>query len=675
MINNIFKKIWFIIAATFLVFVSINSIKINATEQEYWFSSDGYEYYYYNSQKTLNTSIVVDINDPEAYVIEYAVDTTLQLPFAAEFYEVFVENDSFLRIKGYEQDNMYYQTLSLVTSSTTTVIAYTNSANSIGDWYFNIRKKPNENENLHLPGPNEHSGWYKIEDYHYYFYNSRKSYDENDPIIINVNPTTIYDVEYALDNTFVGSEHIPEFYTLNIPSNSYLKIEVLFDYDKFDELGIGMYYQVLKLVTPNGINIIDTTESSGFEDGWFFRVRQKIKEAPEIPDDVITTPIDQLPLTGSGEIGTVNFSVNGYNVIVQIIYKQIYFLKYSFTADTSMQLFDFTEAYYINVDNNPSIFINNSNYLNLLDIVSAPEDEKPTFVPHSVWDLKTNKIKTIDQYIVYAYMKQMQTGPIVAYVYTDEFIIDKLLSIQVSWTSRQENGFPVKLWRKYTDWEQTIETYTGDEYLEYRDLSTDWQHWIPVWQFLKLGQQLNTYYQMPRIQAVDWNNIQPEYNITKTELETYFHKIDNNFNTLKNNPRYKVWAVALQGGKTSSSGFAKTEFYHNEDDLTDERNLHIMHMTYETNGVLYETIGDHINLKIAVHEGLLPDGPRNYWAIIAFLVAAIILFAAFKARAFSSPRKAIEFIIGTAIVLAFIIIGYQLLKDGNFLEAKAMIGP
>lgn len=305
----------------------------------------------------------------------------------------------------------------------------------------------------------------------------------------------------------------------------------------------------------------------------------------------------------------------------------------------------------------------------MLDILQAPEDEKPAFVPHSIWDLKTNEIKTISEYKVLAYVKQMQAGPIVAYVYIDQFIMDKMISIQVSWTDRQENGWPMKLWQKYTKWEQHIETYTADDYLMYRNLYTNWEHLIPVWQFIRLGIQGIVINKMPRIDSVNWNNIQPEYNITKNEVESYFSKMDEDFVALKTNPRFKTWAIALQGGKNSDVGFAKTQIYHNEDDLTDPMNFHIVHITYETNGKLYETVGDHMDLRITIHQDLLPDEKSNkLMSLIVLIFVVVLFFAAFKAKAFSSPKKAVSFIIGTIIIIIFAYIAYHLLLDSSLLD-------
>lgn len=535
----------------------------------------------------------------------------------------------------------------------------------------------NAEESTNGGSPSSDPSWqYDTHDgYEYFIYDKTNVYN-NEPVIIQINSPSNYVIEWAIKTTL----WIPyaEYYTeITLTSNSYLKIECFYDEVAAEEAGgVSMYYQTLKrVVIPSYEEQIERTESSGFEDGWYFMIRRKLKLTPPIepPSEIITTPINDLPITAataySNDIGIVYFFVDGYNLIVQINYIQVYYLEYHFSPQTDMNFFaNITEAYYINKNNDPSIFINHSELVYLYDIMTAPEDEKPAFVPHSIWDLKTNEIKTISEYKVLAYLKQMQAGPIVAYVYIDQFIMDKMISIQVSWTDRQENGWPMKLWQKYTKWEQHIETYTADDYLTYRNLYTNWEHLIPVWQFIRLGTQLSRYYEMPRIDSVNWNNIQPEYNITKNEVESYFSKMDEDFVALKTNPRFKTWAIALQGGKNSDVGFAKTQIYHNEDDLTDPMNFHIVHITYETNGKLYETVGDHMDLRITIHQDLLPDEKSNkLMSLIVLIFVVVLFFAAFKAKAFSTPKKALGFILATIIILAFLIIGYSYLTNGESL--------
>jgi len=122
--------------------------------------------------------------------------------------------------------------------------------------------------------------------------------------------------------------------------------------------------------------------------------------------------------------------------------------------------------------------------------------------------------------------------------------------------------------------------------------------------------------------------------------------MDEDFVALKTNPRFKTWAIALQGGKNSDVGFAKTQIYHNEDDLTDPMNFHIVHITYETNGKLYETVGDHMDLKITIHQDLLPDEKSNkLMSLIVLIFVVVLFFAAFKAKAFSTPKKAVHLLL------------------------------
>lgn len=506
------------------------------------------------------------------------------------------------------------------------------------------------------------TGWEKyLDGFEYFEYEEVTS---NDPLIIEIEDANDYYIEYAINHRL--GVIIPEYERIELENGDKLKIvrsgvEVP---DSFWLIG----YQLYKVSGETETKLQETPYDVE-QDAYSFLIRRFLKTG---------TGVANLPETSgnnnTSDIGTVNFIIDGTNLVAEIfLYGQVYFLEYSFQHGTDMTIFEATEAYYINPDgDSPSIFINNSDFLNLLDIIVAPDDEKPAFVPHTVWDLKTNELKTVSQYTTYVYIKQMTTGPMIAYTYIDDFIIDKLLSIQVSWTDRQMNGWPMSWFKKYSDWNQHVETYTDDDYLSYRNLYTNWQHLIPVWNIFKIAHQASTFYEMPRIDAVNFNNIQPEYNITKTELEMYFHKLDNNFNQLKDNPRYKVWAIALRGGKTSSVGMAQAQIYHNEDDLSDPKNFHILHMTYQTNGILYETIGDHMNLKVIVNEELLPKESFNLTALIAMLVVGILLAAAFQAKAFTSPKKTISFIFAVILILGFAIVAYKIALDGSLFD---LIGP
>lgn len=341
-------------------------------------------------------------------------------------------------------------------------------------------------------------------------------------------------------------------------------------------------------------------------------------------------PIENLPATETTpeiRLGNVYFTYNGTNLTTQINYSsQVYYFNSSFAANTDMTLFDTSEAYYMNIDGQPQIIINHSDRLYLKDILIAPEDEKPTFIPHSTWDLKSNEIDTIHKYNTYAYIKQSDRGQIISYVYIDEFVIDNLLTASVSWTERKAISWPVSIFKgKYTDWQFNRELLASDDYLKYRDLTTNWQMFVPFWSLYYADKMDKTFYEMPRIDSVNFNNIQSEYNVTKSELENHFRVLNTDFDKLKDNPRYKVWAFALQEGVDALG--VQTEIYHNRDDIDDPLNFKIMELTYKTNGKLYNALGSDMDLFIKLEpsiDGVWKEANATDWKTIIMIAVILI---------------------------------------------------
>ncbi|VEU82755.1 hypothetical protein [Acholeplasma hippikon] len=345
------------------------------------------------------------------------------------------------------------------------------------------------------------------------------------------------------------------------------------------------------------------------------------------------TTVGDLPTTDDNLLGNVFFEVDDYKVDVTIWYQgNPYLISFNFTDSTDMSLFNTHEAYFLNKENKPQIYINKSkDRLYLRDILSADSELEPAFVPHVIWDLNTNELKSIDKYNAYAYIKQNNEGVLVAYYYVDSFIMDNVLSTTLTYTSRQHTKNWFGIVDKRTDWTTYSWTYTNDKYLEYRDLSSHWSYWIPGWNLIFANIRKNTILTMPRIESVDFYSQQSYYNITKSELELAYSSVDSKFINIKDNPRYKVWAFALQEGKSLDMGWigkVQTEFYNNEANPDDPRNLKIIEMVYETDGKLYTTVGEDMNLKIVVQpkiDGIKNETESNFNLILILVIVIIIL--------------------------------------------------
>lgn len=352
-----------------------------------------------------------------------------------------------------------------------------------------------------------------------------------------------------------------------------------------------------------------------------------------ITNPEVTTTVDDLPVTQEGILANVYFVVNGYEVTMTIwISGTPYTLTYTFDEETDMTMFNTIEAYFIKRNNKPQIYINlSTDRVYLRDILNASNDTKPVFVPHVIWDLKTNNIQRVEKYDAYAYMKQNAEGVMIAYYYVDSFIMDNVLSTTLTYTSREHQVNWMGLVNQYTPWDTKQWIHTSDSIIEYRNLTANWQLFIPIYGLVFTNIRTNTYYQMPAIKALDFNNLDSEYNITKTELEMQYASIDSSFTVLKNNPRYKVWAFALQEGKNVDAGLfgkVQTEIYHNPNNPNDPYNLKVIEIVYATDEKLYTTVGKDMNLHIKLDPKI--DGIANETKeqINAFFIA-VISFAVF----------------------------------------------
>lgn len=427
------------------------------------------------------------------------------------------------------------------------------------------------------------------------------------------------------------------------------KIRIVFETDGGD--AIDDWWPII----PTEKLELPIPKKAGFNFGGWYLDSDFTYEAPTIAltdmilyakweERVATTP-DLLPLTADNKLGTVSFRVIGNRVETDIYYNNMYYsLNHTFDISSDFEIFNTKEAYYINLDGTPQIFINHSDRLYLKDILEAKPGEKPAFVPHTIWDLNTNELTTRNQYTTNVFIKQNDKGLLISYVYIDEFIIDKINSAVISWTSRQKNNFVNSIFLgKYSEWETNIVEMTGDEEFKYRNLTSSWQDIIPYWNIISATYKLNKKYELPRINSVDFNQIQPEYNITQNEVESYFRSINSNFDKFNLNSRYKLWAFTLQEGKNYLG--TQTEIYNNPNDLKDEKNFKILNLQYTTNGKLYETVGDDIEIKTVLDptiDGITNQKESKRPLIIFIVISALYALVLLKTNAFKSSKKFIE---------------------------------
>lgn len=369
---------------------------------------------------------------------------------------------------------------------------------------------------------------------------------------------------------------------------------------------------------------------------------RKLVDINNIPEDQFNT-VEDLPTTIKSDnisvtsFGDVKFTVDGYNLIVTIMYYQTYRLKYIMSQETDMNIFNTIEALYLNPNGDtPQIFINHSSNHYLSDMLDG---DAKAFVQHSIWDLNTNNLKVVKDYKAHAFIKQNNEGALIAYYYTDAFIMDHILNAKLTYTSRIHKVNWFGLENSYTEWQRKVFDYTSEDYLDYRDLTSNWGLWIPGWNLIASNIQTSTYYQMPRIDEVSFPNLQPEYNVTLAELNDHFRSKTPNFDNLLESGNYKIFAFALEEGKSLDFGLIgklQTEFYYDELNSDNPDNFKIMNIVYMTDSKVYVTVGDDIDAEIILDDPILPTVPsenpflviwqwiQNNWLLI-LIVSLFIL--------------------------------------------------
>lgn len=155
-----------------------------------------------------------------------------------------------------------------------------------------------------------------------------------------------------------------------------------------------------------------------------------------------TLPVDLalLPETSGSIFDEVNQMadvsidlINNYEVDLAISYDTIYHLRYTFTSNTDMSIFNNNyEAFYYTYQDQHFIVLNHGTQ----SLFKSSNVRVQAFIPYTIWNLDTNELVEHNQINVYLHMKLGDANHIVGYFYVDDFVIDRLLQVSAVFNYR-----------------------------------------------------------------------------------------------------------------------------------------------------------------------------------------------------------------------------------------------
>jgi hypothetical protein len=150
--------------------------------------------------------------------------------------------------------------------------------------------------------------------------------------------------------------------------------------------------------------------------------------------------LDLLPTTtGSifddvNNMGRVNIDeINNRTIDFTIFYDNLYYLRYSFSPNTDMTIFNnnYEAFYYTHEDQHFMVFNKGTESL-----FKTMNWKTQSFIPYTIWNLDTNEIVHYDKIDVYLYMTLGDANHLVGYFYVDDFVIDRLIQVSTIFNYR-----------------------------------------------------------------------------------------------------------------------------------------------------------------------------------------------------------------------------------------------
>lgn len=375
---------------------------------------------------------------------------------------------------------------------------------------------------------------------------------------------------------------------------------------KMNQFGYGLTYFDTRLDTEVAYNYYKSS------------IKGERTTVVDIPAE--TTTYDQLPNTDKSffenakvsEMGVVDFEVDNLNLDVLIqVDGEAYRLVYSMQAGTDMSMFtDEIESFYFTDDDQKFLLINIGDET----MYNSTGEIRSTFQPYVLWHLNSDEIHVVNRFRSYMFTVRELNNAVYAYFYTDEFIIERLLSISLRFEYRYHYWNPFNPSGPWIQQDVVLED-TNNQYIN----TFGWQEsWLLVGGALTLNPlilmpvfQYGTYVSLLRTNGYSTGDlfitsVQEIQKITptgqfKTTLEQAYSKAYGGVNPVTITSGMSVYKLFLgQYNDPWASGF---EINNEFSAIDQQKGINIIEMTYITQGQLYTIAGEQIQVDTTLGFG------------------------------------------------------------------------
>lgn len=386
-------------------------------------------------------------------------------------------------------------------------------------------------------------------------------------------------------------------------------------------------------------------------------VRYKKFVKPTNPSEFNT--VDDLKETSgnpfkSGDMGFVDLDLTGTQLDISIVYNgEDYYLRTNLSATTDLTPFNFNNAFYYTYQGSKYLLMNHHASKSMI-LGTAGEE----FVPYTIWNLNTDEIHTLDKLDTYFMADYRKTGfgefELFGYFYLDNFIIDNLSSLTVSY----EWAFNYHIMGQ-GDWRKTAYTIYNTDLKENRD------HLFQIYKGLFLN---NREFADDFFDSDISNN--PISKMTENQLDSVFlsqlnrsyRSLNNNFDGIKDT--LDIYRVSLATKR--HVGAKSVSIYNDINNPGDNnpRNFNLIEFTYVKDGKITKVVEGNINFYFDPGRTQRIDKPSLWDNIASFLAKWIIIiyviawvWFGFKNKLFKDTKTALMYsAAGVGILILFGII-------------------